>query len=156
VDEISFDPEVVDLPLVGYDPFLNELMVNFCEAAIAARGSPVSSFRAVVENEIAPLLPHGEAQAKTVARKLGLSERTFARRLASEGLTFGRILDELRRDLAGRYLGEAGLPISRIAWLLGFQQPSAFSHASHRWFGKSPVAYRATSAPARLHTAAPS
>ena len=92
VDEISFDPEVVDLPLVGYDPFLNELMVNDCEAAIAARGSPVSSFRAVVENAIAPLLPHAEAQAKTVARKLGLSERTFARRLASEGLTFGRIL----------------------------------------------------------------
>ena len=119
VDEISFDCEVVDLPLVGYDPFLNELMVNACEAAIVARGSQVSSFRAVVENAIAPLLPHAEAQAKTVARKLGMSERTFARRLATEGLTFGRILDDLRRDLAVRYLGEAGLPISRIAWLLG-------------------------------------
>ena len=155
VDEISFDPEVADLPLAGYDPFLNELMVNVCEAAIASRGSQVGSFRAVVENAIAPLLPHGEAHAKTVAGKLGLSQRTFARRLATEGLTFGQILGEMRRDLAVRYLAEADLPISRIAWLLGFHQPSAFSHASRRWFGKSPVAYRTTSASAGPPTAAP-
>ena len=69
-DAISFDAEVMDLPLVGYDPYLNDLMVKDCEDAIAVRASNVSPFRTVVENTIMPLLPHGEARAGTVARRL--------------------------------------------------------------------------------------
>ena len=102
----------------------------------------MSAFRVAVENAIAPLLPHAEAQAKTVADLLNISERTFARRLASERLTFGEVLDGLRRDLAVRYLEQRDLQISEIAWLLGFQQPSAFSHACRRWIGKSPLEFR--------------
>ena len=44
-DAISFDASVMDLPLVGYDPYLNELMVKNCEDAIAARAPNVSPFR---------------------------------------------------------------------------------------------------------------
>jgi AraC-like DNA-binding protein len=145
-DEISFDADVTEFPLVGDDPFLNELMLKNCEDAIAVRASNVSPFRTVVENIIAPLLPHAEAQAKTVAGRLGLSERTLARRLTAEGLRFGEILDDMRRDLATHYLDEPDLQISQIAWLLGFHQPSAFSHACRRWVGKSPLEYRRGSA----------
>ena len=143
---MSFDASVMDLPLVGYDPYLNELMVKNCEDAIADRAANISPFRTEIENIIAPLLPHGEAQAKTVAHRLGLSERTFARRLAAEGLSFGEILDQLRRDLAVRYPQE-DLQASQIAWLLGFQQPSAFSHACRRWTGKSPSEFRRSRVP---------
>ena len=141
VDEIRFDASVMDLPLVGYDPYLNDLMVKSCDEANAARTSSANAFRTAVENTIRPLLPHGEAQARTVAQKLNLSERTFARRLAAEGLSFGEILDQMRRDLALRYL-EQNLRASDITWRLGFQQPSAFSHACRRWTGKSPQEYR--------------
>ena len=140
-DSISFDAEVADLPLVGYDPYLSDLMMKTCEDAISRRPFEVSPFRTLVENTIAPLLPHGEARAEMVARHLGLSERTFARRLAAEDLSFGEILDQLRRDLAMRYLTE-DLQASQIAWLLGFQQPSAFSHACRRWTGMSPLEFR--------------
>ena len=146
VDGMIFDATVKDLPLLGYDPYLNELMVKSCDLAIAPRAPNASPFRTEVENIIAPLLPHGEAQAKTIARQLGLSERTFARRLAAEGLSFGDILDQLRRDLAVRYLGE-NLQASQIAWLLGFHQPSAFSHACRRWTGKSPSEFRRSRMP---------
>ncbi|WP_099513114.1 helix-turn-helix domain-containing protein [Microvirga ossetica] len=37
-----------------------------------------------------------------------------------------------------RYLEEETIPISKIAWLLGFEEPSSFSHACRRWTGKSP------------------
>jgi AraC-like DNA-binding protein len=117
-------------------------MLKDCDSAIADRIFEVTPFRTVVENASAPLLPHAEAQAKTVAKQLGLSERTFARRLAAEGLSFAMIIDDLRRDLAARYLRRPEIRISRIAWLLGFHQSSTFSHASRRWFGKSPRAYR--------------
>jgi AraC-like DNA-binding protein len=141
-DEISLDAALLDLPVVGEDPFLQELMLKICEDAIRDRPSQGSAFRAAVENTIGPLLPHAEVQAGTVADHVGVSERTFARRLASEGLTFGDILDGLRRDLAVRYLEQPDLQISEIAWLLGFQQPSAFSHAWRRWTGKSPSEFR--------------
>ena len=147
-DEISFDADVTDFPLVGDDPFLNELMLKNCEDAIAVRASNASPFRTVVENVIAPLLPHAEAQAKTVAVRLGLSERTLARRLTAEGLSFGEILDNMRRDLATHYLEEPNLQVSQIAWLLGFHQPSAFTHACRRWVGKSPLEYRRGRIPA--------
>jgi AraC-like DNA-binding protein len=35
-----------------------------------------------------------------VAQRLGVTKRTLARRLASEGRTFGEVLDGLRFDLA--------------------------------------------------------
>ena len=37
---------------------------------------------------MAPLLPHGKANAVEVARRIGMSHRTLARKLSSEGLTF--------------------------------------------------------------------
>lgn len=140
-DEILFDIDVLELPLVAADPFLNELMLKMCDEAMAVRSTNVSPLRTLVENTIAPLLPHSEATTAKVAKRLGLSERTFARRLAAEGLRFGEILDQQRRDLALRYL-EEDLQASQIAWLLGFHQPSSFSHACRRWTGKSPSEFR--------------
>jgi AraC-like DNA-binding protein len=49
------------------------------------------------------------------------------------------VLDNLRFDLAKRYLQERDLPISEIAWLLGYRETSAFNHAFKRWTGKSPT-----------------
>jgi AraC-like DNA-binding protein len=141
-DELSFDRGLADRPLAAHDPFLNRLMVEACEDAIAARTTSRGEFRIIVENTAAPLLPHAEASMRKVAAALGLGERTFARRLAAEGLNFWSILDEMRHDLALRYLREPGLQISQIAWLLGFQQPSAFSHACRRWTGESPSELR--------------
>ena len=73
-----------------------------------------------------------------VARSLGMSERTLARKLADEGLNFTEILQQLRRDLAVRYLEDRKLHVSKIAWLLGFSEVSAFTHTFKRWTGKTP------------------
>ena len=67
-----------------------------------------------------------------------MSRRTLARRLAAEGLTFRKVLDDLRFDLTKRYLREEDLPISEIAWLLGYRETSALSHAFKRWTGRTP------------------
>ncbi|KSV66633.1 hypothetical protein N182_35025 [Sinorhizobium sp. GL2] len=141
-DELVFDAAAAGLLLAEDDPFLNEIMVQMCEDAISIRATNASPLRTLVENTVAPLLPHAEATAKAVAKLLGLSERSLARRLAEEDLSFGGILDELRRDLAVRYLEEENLQASQIAWLLGFQHPSSFTHAFRRWTGKSPSEFR--------------
>src|SRR5208337_3152996 len=103
----------------------NELLVANCEQALAHRPANRGTFRSAVENAIVPLLPHGKVRASEIAARLGLSQRTSARRLALEGVTFSEVLENLRGDLARRYLSDPDLSISRIAWLLGYQEVSA-------------------------------
>ena len=71
-----------------------------------------------------------------------MSSRTLARRLAAEDLSFAQISENIRSNLAVRYLGEAKFSISQIAWLVGFRGMSAFTRACKRWTGKKPTAVR--------------
>jgi AraC-like DNA-binding protein len=143
VDEIVFPAAVKLMPIVSADPYLNQLLEKYCEEALAHRPAHGASLRSNVENAITPLLPHGKANAGEVARQLGMSHRTLARRLAAEGLTFSDIQTELKTDLAKRYLRDGDLPISQIAWLLGYREVSAFTHAFKRWTGTAPRQSRA-------------
>jgi AraC-like DNA-binding protein len=79
-----------------------------------------------------------------VARSLGMSKRTLARGLSDEGLSFTEILQQLRRDLAVRYLDDRTLHVSKIAWLLGFSEVSVFTHACKRWTAETPSQIRTT------------
>jgi AraC-like DNA-binding protein len=102
----------------------------------------MSQLRTRVENAISSVLPHQRVLVGDVARTLGMSERTLVRKLSDEGLSFTEILQQLRRDLAVRYLNERNLHVSKIAWLLGFHEVSSFTHAFKRWTGKTPSQMR--------------
>jgi len=133
-----------ELSLIQADPYLNNLLLKYCGGAKTDRRGNVSQLRTRVENAISSLLPHGRVVVDDVARSLGMSKRTLARRLSDEGLNFTEVLQQLRRNLAVRYLDDPKLHISKIAWLLGFAEVSAFTHAFKRWTGKTPSRMRAT------------
>jgi AraC-like DNA-binding protein len=143
VDEIAFSDMIERAQISSADPYLNSLLLRYCEEARSIRAIKPSALRLRIENAIAPLLPHGKVNASEVARSLGLSQRTFARRLKSEGLSFAGILHDLRYDLARTYLSETSSSVSTIAWLLGYEEVSSFTHAFKRWSGKTPRQARA-------------
>jgi AraC-like DNA-binding protein len=143
VDEIVFPGTVNLMPIGSADPHLNNLLTKYCEEALAHREPDRTTLRASVEKAMAPLLPHGKARAAEIARRIGMSHRTLARKLASEGLTFSEISEKLKADLARHYLRDGDLPISQIAWLLGYREVSAFTHAYKRWTGMTPRQSRA-------------
>ena len=145
-DEIALNSNARELPLIHSDSYLNDLLLKYCEAALVDRRGNVSQLRTRVENAISSLLPHGRVLVEDVARSLGMSERTLARKLSDEGLNFTEILQQLRRDLAVRYLDDRKLHVSKIAWLLGFHEVSAFTHAFKRWTGKTPSEIRTAGA----------
>jgi AraC-like DNA-binding protein len=145
-DEFALDLNARELPLIHSDTHLNDLLLKYCEAALADRRGDVSQLRTRVENAISSLLPHGRVIVEGVARSLGMSERTLARKLSDEGLNFTELLQRLRRDLAVRYLDDRKLHVSKIAWLLGFNEVSAFTHAFKRWTGKTPREMRTAGA----------
>jgi len=138
IDEVAYPKAYGRLSVVDADPYLNSLLVKYCDEALSSRRLKSTAWRLSVENAIAPLLPHGQARIAEISQRLGVSPRTLERRLACEGMTFSRVLDELRFDLARRYLQERDMPISEVAWLLGYRESSAFNHAFKRWTGKTP------------------
>ena len=137
-DEITFSSNFDEIPLIGSDHYLNKLLVKYCEDALTDRAGKSHSFQSSVENAIVPLLPHGKAAADEIAQQLGVSRRTLARRLSLEGLSFSRLLEDLKLHLAMRYLADRDLSVSEIAWLLGYQEIGAFSRAFKHWTGKTP------------------
>ena len=146
VDEIVFPLSVRSVRIVNADPYLNSLLLRYCEEVISRRRLKEGAWRLRVENAIAPLLPHGEASVQKVAQRLGVSQRTLARRLADENVTFLEVLNQLRLGLARQYLSEDDLKIAEVAWLLGYREISAFSHAIKRWTGETPRRWRSREA----------
>lgn len=83
--------------------------------------------------------PQFEPRADIVARSLGMSGRTLARRLEGQGTSFGTVLGDYRRALALDLLeGEAG-SVARVANLLGYRSENSFRRAFRGWVG-TPVA----------------
>jgi AraC-like DNA-binding protein len=141
-DKLAFSNETLGVPLITADLHLLGVLRPICDEAAKQRETAPGSLRALVENEAQKLLPHGGAHRDIVARKLAMSTRTLARRLASQGTTFEEVVDELRRSLALQYMKTPGISLSQVAWLLGYEGASSFHHAFKRWTGRSPSAAR--------------
>ncbi|VVM78309.1 AraC family transcriptional regulator [Pseudomonas fluorescens] len=89
------------------------------------------------------LLPTGRCSVEQVTAHLGRDRRTLHRQLAREGETFSSMLDQVRAELAIRHLVNSNHPLSEIAGVLGFSEPSAFTRWFNRYFACSPSTWRA-------------
>lgn len=78
-----------------------------------------------------------------IAARVGLSERTLARRmLAATGVTARRYVAELRLERSEVLLRTGDLALVHIAQECGFASASALSRAFSARFGRGPAAYR--------------
>ncbi|HWH47948.1 MAG TPA: AraC family transcriptional regulator [Burkholderiales bacterium] len=85
----------------------------------------------------------GEVSEDLMAKQLHMSRRTLQRKLADADLTYQKLVDDTRRDLAMRHLEDPRYSVTDVTFLLGFSQQSAFTRAFKRWAGMSPSEYRA-------------
>lgn len=119
---------------------LSERVAKLLNALNASR-----SQRARVEKFIMAHLHMGAVTMSSTAAQLGLSEQALYRALKAEGVTFESVLEQLRAKLALDFLTQRKISVNETAYLLGFSDPAAFSHAFKRWTGASPREYRASS-----------
>lgn len=87
-------------------------------------------------------LSDGELSEEEMAGQLHMSRRTLQRKLAESAMTYQRLVEETRRDLALRYIEDPRHSIIDITFMLGFSQQSAFTRAFKRWTGVAPTEYR--------------
>ena len=145
-DEIGLSAPTANLPIVGRDIYLNRLLRGYAEGALPKRSPRREVTRSEIERVLPELLPHGKAGLVDVARRLNTSARTLSRKLREEATSFADIRDTLRAALARRYLAERALTVSEIAWILGYQEVSSFTHAFRRWTGMTPREFRLSGA----------
>ncbi len=87
-------------------------------------------------------LEDGGLPITAAAEAVGLSTRSFQRRLAENGLSYSRLIDQVRFDLAVTRLQNPDINLTDIAFELGYTEPATFTHAFQRWTGTSPSTYR--------------
>ena len=98
----------------------------------------VARVRAIITEQLST----GTINEKSVASGLRLTARGLHRKLSAHGTNFSTLLSQVRWELADRYLHNTNLPLTEIAFLLGFSQVSSFSRAYKRWTGSSPSQVR--------------
>jgi AraC-like DNA-binding protein len=97
---------------------------------------------AQLKRMLANLMACGEANADVACRRLKLSRRTLQRRLKAEKTSFQKVLQEVRAELAVRYLRDERLKALEVAMLLGYSNISSFTTAFKSWYDMPPAEYR--------------
>lgn len=100
-----------------------------------------------VRHQIARRIGIEPVTATAVASAMGLSRRSFDRQLSTTGVSFARIVDEVRYARARRLLTAGHARLSDISLALGYTEPSAFSRAFRGWAGCSPQEWRRSHGP---------
>lgn len=134
--------ELLDRPVPAADPALSRIVTAHAEQLLAACDRQPENLAMQVRRQLAEGMAHGMISLRTVAGQLNLSERSLQRRLASQDTSFADLVDEVRHELARRYMADERLALGEVAYLLGFSDPSAFHRAFKRWTGTTPAAAR--------------
>lgn len=117
----------LDKPNMQADAAMASYAQSFMDA-MPRLGGP--SIVQAVRRAVYLMLPMGRASLEQVASGFGLHERTLQRQLDKAGVSFSTILNEVRRELAQRYIENTGYSMGRVAELLGYSNLSSFT----RWF----------------------
>ena len=104
--------------------------------------SPALDFLGSLKQAIAPLVQAGTPDIFVAAELAGTSVRTLQRRLLEEGVSFSRLIDEVRFAMATRWLEDPHLKMIDVAFELGYSDPAHFTRAFRRWTGVSPREFR--------------
>jgi AraC-like DNA-binding protein len=139
--ELVFASSDLELPVHAAKPRLAALLDRYA-AELLARLPATGSYADHVRRVVAQLLQRGSPTLEAIAREMHASPRTVQRRLSDAGTTHTRLVDELRRQLAMRYIESPRLSITEITFLLGYEDGSSFRRAFKKWTGKSPAQAR--------------
>ena len=139
-----FDAALLALPVpnadVGLYPVLQQHAEQLLQKKLRVQGE--AGIVARVRASIASHLAQDRAGLPLIAQDLNLSQRTLQRKLSDANTSFQLVLDQTRREMAQGYLRQPDLSLVDIAFLLGYQDQSAFNHAFKEWTGDSPGSYR--------------
>jgi len=90
-------------------------------------------------------LPDGYVTQQFAAELVDTSVRTLTRRLSAQNLTYGKLIDGVRFQVAKNHLMNPDMPISDIAQSVGFRDQADFTRMFRRVSGLTPKEVRKAS-----------
>jgi AraC-like DNA-binding protein len=138
---LTFSKADMELPFVTYNAELLAMVAPQLEAELEEQLGH-KTFSEQAKAILKRLLAGQRPGIQDLARELHLSTRTLQRRLTEQGITFQRLLEEARRELARHYLLHSSLELNQTAYLLGYEDANSFFRAFHHWEGTSPGQWR--------------
>jgi AraC-like DNA-binding protein len=139
--EVRYPLPVMAMPIATANPALQAALDQKARSLLVrlpSQGEPVAGLYRATQDALAV----GDADLQIIAKRLLMSPRTLQRRLAEAGSGFQTELDKVRLALAKQYLSEGSASLQEIAWMLAYNDHSAFTHAFRRMTGQSPHMFR--------------
>lgn len=139
---LSFDVESLAIAISTANPQAQDILQRECDRLL-----PRDSHRGHVSARVLHELLQARSEFPTcaaMAKILHMSESTLQRHLSKEGTKFQQLLDKVRYRLASEYLVGTTLPVSEIAFLLGFSDTTNFRRSFRRWSNTTPTQVRET------------
>ena len=138
-DGVVYSEQDLACRIVAPDPRAFERITAFIDQQFAHDRPPL---HALARGVIMQFLWTGDCTNEQVAAQLHMHSRTLHRRLKSEGTSFQRIKDEVRRDILLYYVQETKMDFARISERLGFAEQSVMTRTCQRWLCASPSTIR--------------
>jgi len=139
---LYFPRESLNYPLINLDYELGQDFTARPQSLFDSTQGIEDPFLRSLRGAMLRSLPSGELTIDSLSQALGVSRRTLQRRLTARESSFKQLLQGLRDELSGRYLEDARLGITEIAFLLGYSDQASFSNAFRTWRNCSPSEYR--------------
>jgi len=142
VSALHYDRAALDYPQLHvstrfYNAVSQEFSTFFSDGASAS-----DPFFLGLHTAIRRQLPTGSCSIDSIAADMNVSRRTLQRRLKERDTSFQQLLQQVKANLARKYLEDKSLSIIEIAMLVGYGDPSSFSAAFKSWSGSTPSEYR--------------
>ncbi|MEL6519846.1 MAG: AraC family transcriptional regulator ligand-binding domain-containing protein [Pseudomonadota bacterium] len=141
-DALLLSPESLARPNILGDEGITQFLLSHLDAELREVGDKDGSLERVAKDAIARSLSEGLPKMADIARGLGMSGRSFHRRLSEHGLTFQALTERTRRELAEGLLRDQQYSLAEVAFLTGFSEQSSFTRAFKRWVGHTPARFR--------------
>jgi AraC-like DNA-binding protein len=138
---IAFRRSDLDALMPEQDPYLASVVEPFLQGRCESQANP-QDFAMAVRNEVKMHLGETLPSVADISKLFGVTEPAFQKQLRAHGLIFGDIVKAARHELALHYIADPDLPLTEIAYCLGYSELSAFSRAFRNWTGMSPQRYR--------------
>ncbi len=138
-DGVIFSARDLHCPVVAP----NAQLYASATSLIEQRFNLVAPMHAQVRALIVRWIETEDCSNERICSELGMHPRTLHRRLKAEGRSFEGIKDDVRRDVALRYLLETDHALTFIADKLGYAEQSVLTRSCIRWFSACPSELRA-------------
>jgi AraC-like DNA-binding protein len=143
MSRLVFAERDMHLPVRQGDARLAEYLSDYAEHVLRSMVSGHSTSERV-RSAIWNTLSDGRPTLPRIASELEMPARTLQRRLAEEGTSIQREVEEIRKGMAMALLRDRTVSIDEVAFMLGYPEPSTLFRSFKRWTGMTPQQFRST------------